>query len=318
MSFYKIFPLRLTDKDAFLEASREELRVLLALIEREGDSDALEKVCGVSKARVRSALMLWQEAGVIEPADEKAGTITYEFEERLRSSEILDEGSLKAAKDIRDNKLHALFAELESIMSRTINSQESKLISSLYTQYKLDEEYIATLASYLAEKKKLTPKRLVDTALKLCESEIDTIERLTSYITDKESESEVVYAFKSIFGAGTRPITSKEKAYFEKWSREYGYFTNIVKEAYDITVNATGKINMPYTDKILEGWYKAGCRTLAECRAKYDEESEKRRAQKSAAKTARKAKEQKDRYGDFDITDAFNKALERSYGEDKK
>ena len=63
-------------------------------------------------------------------------------------------------------------------------------------------------------------------------------------------------------------------------------------------------------DKILTAWHEAGCKTLAECVAHQGE-------QKSTAeepKRAKKSEAPKLRYGDFDIDDAFQKALNRSYG----
>jgi hypothetical protein len=69
---YRVMPLCLSQNPSFLEASKEELRTLLALIEAEGDirsEDVLAAMAGVSVPRCKSALALWEECGVISPDD---------------------------------------------------------------------------------------------------------------------------------------------------------------------------------------------------------------------------------------------------------
>ena len=92
--------LKLLENEAFLEASRDELRVLVALFaKKELSADELSVICGISRARASSAMNFWQELGVL--SDESAPTITEEFEDRLRRGEILEEPSKKVAADIR-------------------------------------------------------------------------------------------------------------------------------------------------------------------------------------------------------------------------
>ena len=316
MSFYKVLPLNISSKDAFLDASREELRVLLVLIENGSDDISDSEIAsraGISKARALSAVVFWEEAGVISKSED---TITYEFEERLKDGEIAPESSVKVAKAIRNEHLLPLITECEAIMKRSMNSTEAKEIVALHTQYGLTDEYIATLASYIAKTKKLTPKSLVNKALKLVEREIDTVEALTLYIEERESESETEFAFRKLFGIQNRALSSSEKAYFAKWGREYGYFTGIVGEAYDIAVMSTRKASLSYVDKILKDWYDNGCKTVEDCRRRYEEEKSKRKAEISAKKSG--GAKPKERYGDFDIDDVFARALERSYGNNSK
>lgn len=317
MKKYTVLPLNLAGKECYLDASKEELRVLLALIElggREFELSELVKISGVSKARVSAAITYWKEAEFISEGDVEA-TITYEFEKRILKNEITDDGALATAKTIRNEKLAPLITECEAIMGRTMNSTETKELIALYTQYGLSDEYIALLAAYIAKKHKLTPKGLVNKALKLVEREIDTTEALLAYIEERESESETEYAFRRLFGIKDRALSKSEKEYFNKWSREYGYFTNIVGEAYDIAVMTTRTASLKYVDKILSRWYTAGCKTVEDCRRLDEEDKEKRRIENDAKK-AQDKKPQKERYGNFDIDDAFEKALKRSYGDD--
>jgi DnaD/phage-associated family protein len=54
---------------------------------------------------------------------------------------------------------------------------------------------------------------------------------------------------------------------FTRWTQTYGYDTDIIRIAYDITVNAIQKPVPKYADKIIEKWYSEGLRTLADIEA---------------------------------------------------
>lgn len=316
MIAYNALPLNVSGKEAYIDASKEELRVLLALIEKNGqqiEENELSAATGISKARLMSAIVYWKEAGVIREISEE-DTVTQVFEQQLRRNDLIDEGAVHIAKAIRQDNLYPLLAECERLAERTLNSREIKDIVSLTTQYGLDDEYIGILAAHLSQTKKLYPRTLVNKAMELANRDITTPASLVSYIEDLKSENETVFAFKSIFGINDRRVSPSELKYFEKWSREYGYFTNIVGEAYDIAVMSRRTSSPQYIDKILGDWHSHGCKTLEECRARYDESKEERKRAVKDKDKNQKAQKPKERYGNFDIDDAFERALERSYG----
>ncbi len=317
MTEYDIFPLAVCDTDAFSEASKEELRVLLALIEYSGrftDTDELAKRAKTSKARCAAALVFWQEANVIHESDDRP-KITDEFEERIKSGEIRESEAKSVAKSIRDAGLADMIAECAALMGRAaLNTAEIKSLTALYEQYGLSVEYIVTLGAYLAEHGKLTVTKLINKAIKLTEREIDTPLTLEAYIVERESDSEAEREFRKLFGIYNRAPSKTEKECFKKWSKDYGYFTEIVGEAYDIAVTSATRGHLSYADKLLTRWFEAGCRTLAECKELYQKDEEEKKAKKVEAKEKKTSPKPTQRYGNFDPDEAFLKALERSYG----
>ena len=315
---YICAPLKISDKEAFCEASREELRVLLALIEKNGmafDMDEIASLSKTSKTRAASALVFWEEAGVIRKS---TPTITEEFEERLKLGEIREESAKDVAKHIRNSGLADMITECAALMKRSaLNSAEIKQLTALNEQYALSEEFILTLAAYLSERGRLTVTKLVNKAIKLTEREIDNPKALEAYIIERESESEAEREFRKLFGIYGRAPSKTEKECFKKWSKDYGYFTEIVGEAYDIAVTNATRGHISYADKLLSRWFETGCRTLADCKLRYEADEAEKKAKKQAEKEP-KLKKKTERYGDFDAEEAFLKALERSYGEDSK
>ena len=138
--FYRCAPLSVTETEAFAEASREELRVLLTLIEKNGSIESLEALAALartSKARASSSLTFWEEAGVIRKGSD-VPTITEEFEERIRLGEIREVTAKEAATSIRNSGLADMISECAALMQRSsFNSSEIKELTALYEQYAL-------------------------------------------------------------------------------------------------------------------------------------------------------------------------------------
>ena len=315
---YKALPLRLIGTAAFREASREELCVLLALIELDGacSEDELAGGAGVSVARCKAALSFWEESGIIKVDDGKP-TVTEEFEERLLAGEIDERTSGEVARDIRNESLACMLDECAAMLgAATLTNADVKSLTALNTQYALSPEYIVTLAASMNRDGKLTVRRLVNEAIRLAGRGVENLEQLEAYISLCEKSSGADWEFRRVLGIYNRSLTKPEQERFNRWANEFGYSAAIVSEAYDIAIDCTsGNGVSAYMDKILAGWHEAGCKTVAECRAKRESDRLTRAESKSGTQKKAKTEAPKPRYGDFDIGDAFTKALARSYGE---
>ena len=318
---YAVTPLRLSGNSALTEASKEELRVLLLLIELGGRVECvgdMAKAAAISEARCKSALAFWEESGVITARDGDNPAIINEFEEKLRPGEIDEVESVKVAESIRKEGLALMLEECAKQLGQAcLSNAEVKSLTALHTQYGLAPEFVAILASYLSKKGALKVRRLCNEAIRLSGKKIDTVEALERYIDEKETTSGIEWEFRRLLGIHGRNLTPSEKGYFKKWSEEYEYSVSIVEEAFDIAVMNTkdSKGDLRYMDSVLTDWHNAGCKTVSECKARSaarhytDKSAEPKKRQKTDAPTPR--------YGNFDVNDAFKKALERSYGENE-
>ena len=325
---YCISPLRILDKSAFKEASKEELRVLLGLIELSGEAESAEllsEAVSVSVARCKAALSFWEESGVIVRRFGDGPTLAEEFDDRLLSGEIDEVSAVSVANSIRNENLSAMIDEVATLMGQAcLPNVDVKNLTALYTQYLLSPEFVATLAAHLACKGALTVRRLCNEAIRLHGTGCDSIESLESYIKNKEEGSAAEWEFRRILGIYGRNLSQSEKNYFKKWSEEYGYSVAVVSEAYDIAVLNTksGRGDLRYMDSILSDWHSAGCRTVGECLEKLEADKAKKTAEGAAKSEGRPKRPSKTtpetpRYGEFDINDAFKKAMSRSYGDDE-
>ena len=318
---YCVSPLNVSGRTAFIEASKEELRVLLLLVECEGNfgsAEELAALCEISPARCKSALAFWEESGVITRREKGENVIIDEFEERLRAGEIAEETAVSVAESIRNDNLASMLDECAILMGQAcLSNAEIKSITALYTQYSLSPEYIITLAAYLAGKGRLTVRALCNKAIDISRTGCDSVEALEAYISNKEEGAGAYWEIRRVLGIYGRNLSPSEKSYFGKWSEDFGYSVAIISEAYDIAVMNTksGRGDLRYMDKVLTEWHEAGCKTVSECRA-YSESHKPEREQAQEPKRRPKSTPTPPRYGEFDINTAFDNALKRSYGED--
>jgi DNA replication protein DnaD len=308
--------------EVFPDASADELRALVCMIEATSplNADEISKRSGISRARAAAAVALWLEAGVLKEAD-GAPVISEEFNTGAREGEIEERSSLEVAKTIRDEQLSDMISECTKLLRRTtLPIEETKKISGLYQQYGLSSEYILTLTAFLTHggERRVNVDTLVNAAINYStEMGISTVEALEAYIEKKESESAAAKEFRKIFGIYDRALSKTEAECFERWSREYGYFTDIVGEAYDLAVMGGYKKLVFQANRLLTRWHESGCRTVSECRARFEEdEAEKKRERDNAKREKKSAEKPRDTYSDFDPEEALRLALERSFGSD--
>ena len=308
----------ITDLDCFKEASKDELKILIALKSTEGETVSLEPLAqklGVSVARIKATIALFEESGVLtERANDFLAEVEYEFEVKKKTCDT----PLESAKSIRDNNLYELFNEIENIFGKTLETREIERIESLYTKKGLSVEYILMLAAHQNDTR-MTPtiESLVREATRLQANDIDNLESLEIYLKEKADEIAGEAEMRQILGIRGRAFSKSERAFFKKWMHDYCYGTTIIGEAYDITVGATGKLSLSYMDKILTEWHESGCRTLDDCRARVNIRKQERadKAKKSSQKSNKTVEAETPKYTDFNSEDALLKALERSYGE---
>lgn len=339
-------PLHVSDNPAFREASAEELRVLLSVIEAGGiaDTERIARAAGVSVPRVSSSLTLWQEAGVITEVTDAAGgntaektdgtavaatdsaaaedmqpapTITEEFERRLRAGEIPETDGKTLASDIRDGELSSMIEECTALIGKaTLTRDETARLCALKTQFSLDEEFILALAKDISDRGvRLTVTRLVQEADKLIRRDIDTPEALYSYIKRRNETGEWERELMRLLGTYGRSFSPSEKKFIGKWCGEFGYGSEIIGEAYDITVMNTGKRSFSYMDKILTRWHDGGAKTVADCRALSEGAKTGKKPREKSAGAAKNAPGNENiRYTTFTASEALERAIARSYG----
>ncbi|MBO5789511.1 MAG: DnaD domain protein [Clostridia bacterium] len=327
----KIYTLKNNIKDALgnlpnspflMEASAEDLRVLLVIVAGQSTADikALAQASGCSQARVKGAIAYWEECGVLvegEPTETPAPA-TPQKKGMLSSRDLAPRGEDENAAYITAHDMGELIDECQRLMGRLFNPTEIAVIVGLHEQLHLDFSYIMTLVSYCARRGKLTLRYVERMAVGLYDDGIDTTEALDQHLKRLEMASSSEGKLRRLFGIGERSLSKTEQACFVRWICDFGFDMDIIGLAYDMTVDTHQKALVKYADAILKRWYDAGCRTLAQVEELLRRETE-QKAKTYTAKSKQKKVEEESCESSFCTDDFFARALERSYGkiEDK-
>ena len=310
-------------EDALRECSKEELALLILVYTRGAQTEEeLSEALDLRAARTAGALRFLVEEGLLQMAEDG---VACEFSARPSADAFETRGGADIAKTIRDHALAALLEECAALLKKpTLERWEIEDITCLYEQYGLGEEFIVSLFADMRSRSACSIKALVNRAIGLHKQGIDSHEALMHYFEDREQKGEFERSVRRIFGSFGRSLSDEERAMFTRWTEEFGFGEEMIKKAYSRAVirsGATARVPYEYIDTILSGWYSEGVRTPEAA----DAATEKFKAQKDAqsredAAQAPQGKRRKEapRYGTFDTMDAFQRALERSYGTDSE
>ena len=303
----------LAGRNVLKEASADDLRVLLCLIELEGKAtdEELADAVGCSRGRVRASLEYWLDSGVIEEGRKKPDE--KKKKKALRAASELSPMTGEETADIVHRRdLSALIDEAEGLYGKVFNTAEISVIAGLSEQLELEDGYILVLLAWCLGKGKKSLRYAEKTAFSLYEEGVDSLAALEEYISKKEAAASGIGRLRRMFGIGERALTKREDETFTRWLTDYGYDTEILGIAYDITVNTSGKASIAYADKIVSKWYTAGCRSEGDVEKLIEREKQSFTATKVTPKKSPVQTEEST--GSFDTDEFFSRALERSYG----
>lgn len=302
-------------------ADENDLKILITLMmaaDSEGEvpeSFSVEEALSLSKAEVDASLKFWRGAGVISGArasggakakkpepvaePEKVAIATAHREGAVEtSSNLTSYASAELATLLERRKVTAEFIdEAQRVFGKTFNSYDTSIVVGIVDRLGFDEEAVLAILAYVTRLGKKGLRYAEKVALALYDDGYTTSHEVSERIAVIERSKEEIHKIKQLFGIGGRELSRTEKSLFEKWTQKFEYDIEIVRLAYDITVDAIQKPVPKYADSILERWYAEGLRT-----AESIESFEKNK------KTA-KAEGEKS----YDLDDFFEAALKRSF-----
>ena len=258
------------------EASAIELKVLIYISSQNGvfENEDVCEALNVTESELSSALGFWRGAKVLRIGDAK------EIPKKASQSKM-DTMQEYDAKELAEAKTNdSAFATVCEFFSSQFNKATLTRadLNSLYYLYQyvgIPCELICEYIDYCAKNGKRGTQYLVKTSLGFYEdSELDTTEKFREYLSLREVADENVNKMRQLLGIGGRALTTTQKQYFARWFEERQHTFELVRYAYEITVDKIDKPNLKYMDTILERWFSQGILTVEH--AEKDRESYKR------------------------------------------
>lgn len=302
------------------KADEGDTRVLIALLmladkeTGEVSPSAIGEALSMDIGDVRASLKLWKGAGMIEEstAQDRTETKAKKTEKAIQGahrggavekSGATDDYSSRELADIMESRIvtPALVDEAQRILGKMLRTYDIGILVGIVERLGFEEEAVLLILNYMVGKGKKTMRYAETFAMALYDEGITDTVSVSERINKMERSGEVIQKIKGFYGIGERALTASEKRFFTAWTEKYAYDADVIKIAYDITVDNTQKPVPKYTNAILEHWYTEGLRTADEVRRYLDRQSAERK-DGGVAKS-------------YDTDDFFEAALQRSYEE---
>ena len=308
--------------EVLANADENDLKILVALMMAAdgngevADDFSVEEALGLDKASVDASLKFWRGAGVIggaraTSAKAKTAESKNDGEQKSeiqtahkggaveQSTGVVNYGSAELADLFERRKVTAAFIdEAQRVFGKTFNSYDTGIVVGLVDQLGFDEEAVLAILAYVTRIGKKGVRYCEKVALSLYDDGYTGFREVQDRIEVIERSAHTISKIKQLFAIGERSLSKTEKTLFEKWTQTFDYDIDVIRLAYDITIDVKHEPIPKYTGAILENWYGAGLRTAQDV-TNYEKAQKESKAQSSAKS--------------YDLDGFFEAALQRSF-----
>ena len=301
-------------------ADENDLKILIALqmsADENGMIDPSVDPCallGLERAEVNASLKFWRGAGLRgskptalkakkeEKIEDASKTETAHRNGAVAHRGVVAYDTAELADLLEQRRALADFVtEAQRVLGKTINYYDTSIVVGLIDQLGFEEEAVLAILAYAVRLKKATVRYAEKIALNLYDEGLTAADEVVSRIHAIEQAAETVSQIRSLFGIGSRALSSTEKKLFAKWTDAFGFDMDVIRLAYDITIDAIHAPVPKYAGTILEKWYTEGLKTARDIE---EFESAKKGTQGKTGSVK-----------SYDVDDFFEASLKRSYEE---
>ncbi len=246
------------------------LKVLLLILSNpQITTQELAQILNISEADVNDAANFWMANDILTVENKSNSssqkTVAAEAQEpqikrvsqapvRLTGKEL--ESRVKNSRDVK-----YLISETERHFGKNLIPSEASVLISLYDWAGLPVDIILMIVSYCASINKNNMRSVEKMALDWIDKGIESHEAVAAHIEELTRKNSNESAVKSAFGIYNRSLTTKEKNFINSWFSQLHFDIEMIKLAYEKTIDSTGNMSFPYINKILNSWSEKGITT---------------------------------------------------------
>lgn len=303
----------------FDKATKKDIRILFELaaeplcaIDAEAACKAISERINVSPDEIGAAVAFWRGTGVLlavedqeQPPAQETAPAPAQAAPTAPTRIVTDRGMpVYSSEELsgvleRRKGLASLIDDCQRTFGKIFNTGEVSVVAGMVDYLGFDGEYILLLLAHCVRMEKKSLRYAEKMAITLHDEGITDAVHLEERLHRIEVMATATGKLRSLFGISSRALTTKEKGMIENWLCNMQYGDDVLKLAYEITVDAIGKASIPYANTILERWFAEGYKTLED-------------VQNAIADYKRK---KNDNSASFNVDDFFEAALKRTYGE---
>ena len=158
-----------------------------------------------------------------------------------------------------NHEVSELLFIIETYLKHPLNSTEMNTVFFWYDTLHFSGELIEYLVEYCITNGHSSLRYMDKVALGWSENGIDNIDKAKEHVSIR---SKAYYSIMKAFGISGRNLADSEMAFVNKWTKEYGFDTELIQEACKRTISATQKPSFEYADSILTNWHNNNVHTL--------------------------------------------------------
>lgn len=271
-------------------ATSLQIKTLLYILRHSGEEISVEEISkALSKHTedISDSLQYWIELGIIKQSHEGDKNLNTENNFSIFSPEISKTPEKKAqhpvklrmpsrpqkpdiaflAKRLKESEEIAyLIEESERILARPLSNSDSATLLMLHDTDGLPTDVILMLVQYAFSIDKGNLRYIEKIGIKWAAEEINTLKKAEQKIRSLDDMHKAWKRIVEITGIDYHSPTEKEKKFSNCWINEWHMPVDLIRLAYELCVDNIGKVTFSYINKILDGWYKNGYKSLEEAK----------------------------------------------------
>lgn len=278
-------PCSVVDRHLKLAGS-VQLKVLLWILRHAGQPFEQQDIAdslGIDRADVGDSMTYWKETGLFtqsepqdasnpkpEPARADGEPVPAsppvpekqpEPPKRVLSRPQKADNAFVAERISESTDVSCLMQSAQQILGRLISNGESATLLMLHDDFGLPSDVIVMLLQYAQSIGRANMRYIEKTAMNWADEGILTHEKAEEKLQKLAESKEAWHTVEQAVGIPHRAPSEKEQAFASVWITQWNFGPPMIREAYDRSVDNTGKFSTSYMNKILERWHKNGITT---------------------------------------------------------
>ena len=162
-----------------------------------------------------------------------------------------------------------LIHEIQTRMRVIFNTADYVIMYNLHETNKMEVDLLLKLAEICAEDGKNNIRYLEKVALGMATEGIVKLQQYEDKLEEMQNIKEFEEKIKKLFEAETKKLTSKERNYIKKWTKEFNFPDEVLLEGYKQCFKYTKKLSFEYINSIYTNWHEKGFKTLEDIKSEF-------------------------------------------------